>query len=67
MLGDTLAAADLTNRKTDEANHNAREVQEILVGFRAARRGLMNRVGALPSEAPMPVDRMKRLVSSVTW
>src|SRR5216684_3526638 len=36
--GDTLTAADLRNRKTDEANHNARDIAEILTGFRAARR-----------------------------
>ena len=49
--GDTLTAADLTNRRTDEANHNAREVGEILVEFRAARRRLLDRVSALPSDA----------------
>jgi uncharacterized damage-inducible protein DinB len=49
--GDTLTAADLRNLKTDEANHNTRDVGEILVEFRAARRRLMDRVGALPSDA----------------
>jgi len=49
--GDTLTAADLRNRKTDEANHNARDVGEILAAFRAARRRLLDRVGALPSDA----------------
>jgi hypothetical protein len=34
---DTLAVADLGNRKTHEANYNARELVEILVGFRTAR------------------------------
>ena len=48
--GDTLTAADLQNRKTHEANHNARNVKEILEEFRTARRDLMNRVGALPPE-----------------
>ena len=32
-----LSVADLNNRKTDEANHNARELQEILTEFRKAR------------------------------
>ena len=49
--GDTLTAADLRNRKTDEANHNTRDVGEILVEFRAARRRLVDRVSALPSDA----------------
>jgi len=49
--GDTLSAADLRNRKTDEANHNLRDVRDILVEFRAARRRLLDRVSALPSDA----------------
>jgi uncharacterized damage-inducible protein DinB len=49
--GDTLTAADLRNGKTYEANHNARNIGEILAEFRAARRRLLDRVGALPSEA----------------
>jgi uncharacterized damage-inducible protein DinB len=48
---DTLTAADLRNRKTDEANHNARDVGEILLEFRALRRRLLDRVSALPSDA----------------
>src|SRR5580704_10730160 len=40
---ETLTAADLRNSKTDEANHNARDIQEILAEFRASRRGLMDR------------------------
>jgi hypothetical protein len=35
--GETLTVADLTNRKTDEANHNARSLEEILAQFRTAR------------------------------
>ena len=34
---DTLAAADPGNRKTHEANHNARALPEILTGFRTVR------------------------------
>jgi uncharacterized damage-inducible protein DinB len=45
--GDTLTAADLTNRKTHEANHNGRSEQEILREFRAARGQLLDRVSAL--------------------
>jgi len=43
--GDTLTVADLSNRKTHEANHNARELTEILTEFRAARLRLLERVG----------------------
>ena len=42
-----LTAADLTNRKTDEANHNARSLEQILTEFRAARERLLQRVGEL--------------------
>ncbi len=48
---DTLTAADLGNRKTHEAHHNARDIGEILDGFRVARRQLLDRVGELPFEA----------------
>jgi hypothetical protein len=49
--GDTLTVADLRNRKTDEANHNARDVKEIAAQFRSARLRLLGRVAALPGEA----------------
>jgi uncharacterized damage-inducible protein DinB len=42
--GSELTAADLKNRKTHEANHNARALDEILIEFRAARLALMHRV-----------------------
>ena len=48
--GDTLAAADLRNRKTDEANHNLRDIRDILIEFRAARLRLLDRVSMLPSD-----------------
>jgi uncharacterized damage-inducible protein DinB len=47
--GNTLTVADLTNRKTHEANHNARELAEILAEFRAARLDLLDRVADLPA------------------
>jgi hypothetical protein len=49
--GETLTAADLRNRGTDEANHNSREVTHIVGGFRAARSRLLDRVSAVPAEA----------------
>jgi len=48
--GETLTAADLTNRKTDESNHNARPFEEILAEFRAARLGWLDRVARLAPE-----------------
>lgn len=44
---DQLTATDLTNRKTDEANHNARPLKQILADFRAARERLLKRVDEL--------------------
>lgn len=41
-----LTAADLSNRKTNEANHNGRLVEEILGEFRRARADLMERIEA---------------------
>jgi DinB superfamily len=43
--GHTLSVADLSNRKTHEANHNSRELIEIFADFRAARLRLVDRVG----------------------
>ncbi len=42
-----LTVADLRNRKTDEADYNARPLEPILTEFRAARRGLLKRVEEL--------------------
>ena len=42
---ETLAVADLGNRKTHEANHNARALAEILTGFRTARHRLVEHLG----------------------
>ena len=42
-----LAVADLRNRKTDEADYNARGLEEILAEFRAARGRLLKRVEKL--------------------
>lgn len=39
-----LTAADLANRKTDEANHNARPLEQILAEFRQARSTLLQRI-----------------------
>jgi uncharacterized damage-inducible protein DinB len=40
----TLRAADVTNRKTYEANHNARPIADVLKDFRAARLEFVQRV-----------------------
>jgi uncharacterized damage-inducible protein DinB len=42
-----LAVADLRNRKTDEADYNARALEDILTEFRAARGRLLGRVEEL--------------------
>lgn len=39
-----LMAADLWNRKTDEAKHNARPLEQILAEFRKARGELLERL-----------------------
>jgi uncharacterized damage-inducible protein DinB len=42
-----LTAADLTNRKTTEANHNTRSVYDLVTEFRAAREHLLKLVEGL--------------------
>ena len=39
-----LHPADLENRKTHEANHNAREIHDLLREFRTARTGIVARL-----------------------
>src|SRR5271167_2186925 len=39
-----LAATDLQNRKTDQANYNSRPLEQMLAEFRSAREMLLKRV-----------------------
>jgi uncharacterized damage-inducible protein DinB len=59
---DQLSAADLSNRKTDEANHNVRPLEQILAEFRAERRKLLKRVDELDASQfarAIPHPRLK--------
>jgi uncharacterized damage-inducible protein DinB len=59
---DQLTAADLTNRKTNDAKHNAGSLEQILLGFRAAREGLLKRaegLDAFVSDRAIPHPRLK--------
>ncbi len=49
--GNTLTIADLSNRKTHEANHNARELRQIAADFRAGRARLLDRMEKIPPES----------------
>jgi uncharacterized damage-inducible protein DinB len=42
-----LRPADLTNKKTHEADHDSRPVEELLAGFRAERSRLVERAESL--------------------
>jgi hypothetical protein len=46
-----LTAADLSNRKTDEAQHNGRPIAEILADFRKARLQLVDRAEKIQAAA----------------
>jgi uncharacterized damage-inducible protein DinB len=48
---DQLTAADLRNRRTDQANHNGCPLDRILTEFRGARERLLNRIEEL--ETPL--------------
>ena len=48
---EVLTAADLENRTTHEANHNARAVEEILAEFRAEREKFVHSLEGLDAEA----------------
>ncbi|MGA7560713.1 MAG: DinB family protein [Terriglobales bacterium] len=44
-----LTVADLSNRKTDQAQHNQRPISEILTEFRSARLRMVNRIEKIDS------------------
>ncbi len=46
---EVLHPADLENRKTHEANHNARPISEILAAFHVARHAIMQRLERMSS------------------
>ena len=57
-----LTVADLRNRKTDEADYNARPLEQILTEFRGARERLLSRVGELEASLfarAIPHPRLK--------
>ena len=47
---EVLTAADMTNRKTREADHNSRDFAEVLAHFRAERAGFVRRHEAFDDE-----------------
>jgi uncharacterized damage-inducible protein DinB len=58
-----LTVADLSNRKTHEAQHNQRDLEEILTEFRNARLQLVDRVGGLEAALfarEIPHPRLKQ-------
>jgi uncharacterized damage-inducible protein DinB len=56
-----LTAADLENRRTREANHNAARLEVLLREFRQARAELVRRLEALPDETVSYAARHPRL------
>ena len=48
--GSELTVAELSNRKTQEANHNARSLNEILDEFRSARGQMLKRLEMIDPE-----------------
>ena len=47
---ETLRAADLTNRKTEEARHNDARLEDLLARFRDARASFVRRLESLTDE-----------------
>lgn len=56
-----LHAADLENRKTHEANHNARDIRALLTEFRAARTRIVRRLERMGEADLMRVALHPRL------
>lgn len=47
---EVLRAADMTNRKTEEATHNSARLEDLLALFRAARASFVQRLEAMTEE-----------------
>jgi hypothetical protein len=56
-----LQLADLSNRKTHEANHNAKRIESILAEFRAERAEFLRRLDAFDEELVLRVAIHPRL------
>lgn len=69
---ETLRAADMQNRKTQEADHNRREVKHLLQDFRRERRRFVERLESLSPEglarsAVHPRLRQPMRVIDMAW
>jgi hypothetical protein len=63
-----LTAADLKNRKTHDAGHNDRRIEDILAEFRQARLQLVDRVGGLEAALfaqSLPHPRLRKPIRLV--
>ena len=58
---EVLSAADMTNKKTHEANHNTREITEILQELRVTRTKFINRLEKLDDSVLSHVSIHPRL------
>ncbi len=63
---ETLRAADLTNRKTHEANHNDNDIANILAAFRSERQQFVERLDALDEHDLMRSALHPRLQQPMT-
>jgi uncharacterized damage-inducible protein DinB len=54
-----LTPADLTNRKTYDADHNARPLEQLLTEFRASRTTLLKRVDGLDASYSLELCRTR--------
>ncbi len=67
---ETLSAADMTNKKTYEANYNQTEMNTILKDFRAARENLVKRMENLTKEQAAIVSihpRLNQKMRIIDW
>jgi len=67
---ETLPAADMSNRKTQDANHNEANWWDLTERFRAARAELVQKLEALPADVIAHQalhPRLKRMMNVVEW
>lgn len=67
---ETLSAADMSNKKTHEADHNQRIINDLLIKFRQAREHIVNRLDNLTKEQAAIVSihpRLNQKMRVIDW
>lgn len=63
---ETMTPADITNRRTTEANHNSKKIIELLSSFKSERQKILNAIYASDEQLLMRTSLHPRLKTPMT-